>query len=100
MSKRKHPTEQSFRLEGHYGKGVDSGYLLVSFSYYNYEEYEDYTDVEYPRNYGRRSVNTEEWDDYILEAQLLWVEHLDTLEIDHKRYNKEYDDKRKGRIKV
>lgn len=68
-------------------KRVDLARLL---NYESQEQWDDYVDVAQPRNYGRRRPNTEEWDDYILEAQLLWVEHLDTLEIDHKRYNKEY----------
>ena len=67
--------------------------------YVDQEQFDDYIDVARPSHYGRRRPNVEEWDDYILEAQLLWVEHLDTLEIDHKRYNKEYRES-KPRIKA
>jgi hypothetical protein len=75
---------------------VDLSRLL---NYVDQEQWADYIDVAKPMNLGRRRPNVEEWDDYILEAQLLWVEHLDTLEIDHERYNKEYK-KRKPRIKA
>ena len=89
-SKRKYPSEQSFRLEGYYGLGNDATPVIPMLTYYDYEEYEEYIDVEWPNNYGRRRVQTQEWDDYILEAQLDWADHLETLEIDHKSYNKAY----------
>lgn len=88
-----YPAEQSFRLEGHYGSGYYSSAPITMYCYFDYEEYQDYYDVFQPINYGRRRVQTQEWDDYILEAQLDWADHLEALEIDHKQYNKDYVDK-------
>lgn len=49
-------------------------------SYLDLEEYDEFADMCNPRNMGRRHVNSQEWDDYILEAQLLWVEELAIME--------------------
>lgn len=39
-------------------------------------QYNEYDDIDSPPNLGRRRPNLEEWDDLVLEAQLLWVEVL------------------------
>lgn len=48
--------------------------------YLDAEEFDEFADMCNPRNMGRRHVNSQEWDDYILEAQLLWVEELAVME--------------------
>jgi hypothetical protein len=37
---------------------------------------DDYVDVEHPRNLGRRRPRTDEWSDYILDAQNEWSYEL------------------------
>jgi len=44
--------------------------------YEDINESEEYGDTESPPNLGHRRPLVEEWDDLVLEAQLLWVEVL------------------------
>ena len=44
--------------------------------YKDIDERDEYYDTESPPNLGRRRPLAEEWDDLVLEAQLLWVEVL------------------------
>lgn len=48
--------------------------MFISYSHAS--EYDEYDDIDLPPYLGRRRPNLEEWDDLVLEAQLLWVEVL------------------------
>jgi hypothetical protein len=49
---------------------------LMYVPYESAVEYDEYESVGSPPNLGHRRPLVEEWDDLVLEAQLLWVEVL------------------------